>query len=321
MLLKVSNLHVSIGKDKSKEVLNNINLELDSKEVIGIIGESGSGKSMTVKALLGLLPRQAQITKGEVIYKDKDLVTFSDEEMRKLLGKEFGMIFQNSMTALNPLIKVKHQVAEVIKKHNKDISEKELNKQVEQLLREVNMPNIELSKEKYPHELSGGQKQRVLIAIAIANKPNILIADEATTALDVTVQFQIIRLLKSMLDKYEMSMIFISHDLGLIRHVANYIYIMYAGEILERGEVMQIFTNPQHPYTKGLIRSLPEFAIKGEQIEVIPGRALSINEKEKGCPFYKRCNRRLEACLKEIHEVEIENKHFVKCINLGETHE
>jgi oligopeptide/dipeptide ABC transporter ATP-binding protein len=321
MLLKVKDLHVAIGKKEKVKILNSVSLELDKKQVIGIIGESGSGKSMTVKSILNLLPKHGEITQGEILYKGTDLVKLSDKEMRKLLGSEIGMIFQNSMTALNPLIKIKDQVAEVIKTHNKNLSEKEIFIRVDRLLKEVNLPNIEVVRDKYPHELSGGQKQRVLIAIAIANAPDMLIADEATTALDVTVQFQIVKLLKSMLDKYDMSMVFISHDLGLIRHVADYVYIMYAGEILEKGDVLQIFKNPKHPYTKGLIRSLPEFSKKGNKIEVIPGRAISVHEKEEGCPFYKRCNIRVDSCKKLIKEVEIEDNHYVKCIKAGDRDE
>lgn len=225
MLLEVKSLKVAIGNDIQYPVINGIDLELEKGSVIGLIGESGSGKSITARSILGLLPKAAKITEGSIIFDGIDFTKLKKEEIRSYLGKDIGMIFQNPMTALDPLMKVKKQISQSIKKHNGPLTQQDIDEKVLNLLEKVRLAEPNLVKEKYPHELSGGQKQRVLIASAIANEPKLLIADEATTALDVTVQFQIIHLLKSLLKGDHMSMIFISHNLGLINHLLTiYIY-------------------------------------------------------------------------------------------------
>lgn len=313
MLLEVKNLNVNImGKHP---VVNDVTLSIKKGEVIGIIGESGSGKSMTAKAIFGLLPKGAQAESGSIMYDNRNLLEISEKEISEYLGRDFGMVFQNPMTSLNPLYKINHQIAEVIIRHNPIMKKEDVSSRVISLLKKVRLPDPEITQEKYPHELSGGQRQRVLIAIAIANNPQILIADEATTALDVTVQYQIIRLLKSLLKENDMSMIFISHNLGLVNHVADYIYIVYCGQIIESGYTKDIFRQPLHPYTKGLIMSLPEFAQKGTPIPVIPGRVPALEETKENCPFYPRCSRRTEACNSEVIELKpAGDNHFVSCI-------
>lgn len=315
MLLQVENLRVTIGEETEYPVLNGIDLSLEKGRVVGIIGESGSGKSMTVKSIMGLLPPNIRMTDGTVMYGGRDLAALSRDELRRYLGKDFGMVFQNPMTSLNPLKKTKDQISEVVKKHNPKLTRAEIDDKVLSLIQKVRLPEPHLTKEKYPHELSGGQKQRILIAIAIANDPKILIADEATTALDVTLQFQIISLLQDLLQGNDMSMIFISHNLGLIKHIADHVYIMYTGQIVESGPTQDIFSNPKHPYTKGLINSLPDTAVKGQPIPAIPGRVPALHEEKYLCSFYPRCAARTEACLAgPIINKQVGDNHFARCL-------
>lgn len=321
MLLEVRDLSIFIEGETPEplEIVSGINLEVYERQVAGVIGESGSGKSMTTKAILGMLPPRAKIYSGSIEYKGMDLINMPPQERQKILGKEIGTIFQNPMTTLNPLIRVKDQIAEVIIQHNPDISDRRLEDKVRSLLLDVQLPPDAVM-EKYPFELSGGQRQRVLIAIAVANSPSLLIADEATSSLDVTVQFHILKLLQKMTHDHKMAMILISHNLGLVRNIADYVYIFYAGEIMERGPVTEIFHSPHHPYTQGLIKSLPEFVNKDERVPVIPGKVLSISEKGEGCPFYDRCEYRQAACLGPVREVQINENHYYKCV-LGDSHE
>lgn len=261
-LLEIKNLSLSFKNTScNQQVLKNISFSLDKSQTIGIVGESGSGKSLTALSILNLLPKNATIDSGEVLYfndsQEMNLLQFKEEDMQNIRGRNISMIFQEPMTSLNPSMKCGYQVYEILKYHT-GLSKKESKLRVLELFNEVKLFNPERIYESYPHEISGGQKQRVMIAMAIALNPSVLIADEPTTALDVTVQKSILVLLKLIQNKYQMSIIFISHDLGVISQIADDVLVMYRGEVVELGKSKQILLDPQHPYTKGLLNCRPE---------------------------------------------------------------
>ena len=270
MLLEVKNLNISFKKENNyKKVISNLNFHLNTDEILGIVGESGSGKSVSSLAIMGLLPKQlAKIEEGEIVFENENVVDFSDTAFQKIRGAKIAMIFQEPMTSLNPSLKCGFQVAEMLKQH-KNLSDKELKTQVIQLFEKVKLPNPEKIAQSYPHQISGGQKQRVMIAMAIACKPKILIADEPTTALDVTVQKEIIQLLKEIQKETKMSIIFISHDLSLVSEIANRVLVMYKGAIVEQGPTTEIFNNPQNNYTKALIASRPSLEVRVKRLPTI----------------------------------------------------
>lgn len=253
-ILNIKNLSISFGKT---EVIHNISYHLNENEILGIVGESGSGKSVSSLAVLGLLPKKiSEITRGEIIFKKDNLANLSDKAFQKIRGNKIAMIFQEPMSSLNPSMTCGKQVEEIMFQHT-NLSQKEVKTETLQLFEKVKLPSPERVFKAYPHEISGGQKQRVMIAMAIACKPDILIADEPTTALDVTVQKEIVSLLKTLQAETKMSIIFITHDLALISEIAHRVLVMYQGNIVEQGSVTEIFTNPQHNYTKALINSRP----------------------------------------------------------------
>ncbi|UUC46221.1 ABC transporter ATP-binding protein [Flavobacterium cerinum] len=264
-LLQIKNVTVSFRKEGNwTPIVKNSQFDLYENEILGIVGESGSGKSVTSLAIMGLLPKMiSKVSEGEIILNGKNIAALSEKEWQKLKGNDIAMIFQEPMSSLNPSLKCGFQVAEILMQHT-DLSQKEIQQEVLSLFEKVKLPNPEIIFDKYPHQISGGQKQRVMIAMAIACKPKILIADEPTTALDVTVQKEIIQLLKELQQQTKMSIIFISHDLSLVSDIANRVLVMYKGEIVEQGDAQQIFKNPQHNYTKALIASRPslEFRVK-----------------------------------------------------------
>ncbi len=272
-LLEVKNLSLSFSsKLGKKQVLKNISFSLFKSKTLGIVGESGSGKSLTALSILKLLPNKANIDNGDVFYfeqnKEINLIQLSEEQLLNIRGKEISMIFQEPMTSLNPSLRCGDQVLEIIIKHS-EISRKEAKSQVVELFKEVKLPDPKRIYNSYPHEISGGQKQRVMIAMAIALKPSILIADEPTTALDVTVQKTIIELLKQIQVKYQMSIIFISHDLGVISQIADDVLVMYKGEVVEFGTSDQVLLNPQEPYTKGLLNCRPDLNFSNERLPIL----------------------------------------------------
>jgi peptide/nickel transport system ATP-binding protein len=263
-ILKVKNLSISFGDN---EVIHNISYTLNKNEILGIVGESGSGKSVSSLAILGLLPKKlSEITSGSIIYEDIDLTKLSSNEFQNIRGKKIAVIFQEPMSSLNPSMKCGKQVQEILLQHT-NLSKKDAKQETILLFENVKLPNIERVYNAYPHEISGGQKQRVMIAMAIACNPDILIADEPTTALDVTVQKEIISLLKELQEKTKMSIIFITHDLSLISEIADNVLVMYKGEIVEQGNVFSIFKTPQHVYTKALINSRPSLKTR---LKVLP---------------------------------------------------
>lgn len=269
-LLSVKNMTISFKKEQGFEpVLKDINYNLNENEILGIVGESGSGKSVSSLAIMGLLPVDiSEISKGEILYKGKDLISLSEKAFRKIRGREIAMIFQESMSSLNPSLKCGFQVQEMILQHM-ELSDQESKREVFSLFEKVKLLDPQKIFNSYPHQISGGQKQRVMIAMAIACKPQIIIADEATTALDVTVQKEIMQLLKGLQQETGMSIIFISHDLSLISEIAQRVLVMYKGEIVEQGEVEQIFHYPKHIYTKALINSRPSLKIRVKRLPTI----------------------------------------------------
>ena len=314
-ILEIQNLNVKF-KLTGREILavRDVSFNLEKGKTLGLVGESGCGKSVTAFSILKLIQPPGIIDSGKIIYNGKDIIPFPEDEIRKIRGKEIAIIFQEPMTSLNPVFKIGFQISETIKLHlNKTKSEsKEL---TYGMLKKVGIPNPEKRYNSYPHELSGGMRQRVMIAMSLSAYPSILIADEPTTALDVTIQAQILDLLLNIQEENNMSLLLISHDLGIIANTADAIAIMYAGEIAEIGNVNKIFDNPLHPYTAGLFEAIPIIGQNRERLNTIPGVVPTITEKQESCSFYPRCSRRKNECLKgSIPLIEKENSHLVRCI-------
>ncbi len=290
-VLQIKDLTVEFDtEDGVVHAVTGVTYDLEQGEVLGIIGESGSGKSVSVMTMLGLIPRPpGRVVTGQAIFKGKDTLTMSKRELRHIRGGPMAMIFQDPMTSLNPVLRVGDQIGEAIKAHNSGISDGDAKKRVIELLRLVGVPNAETRYDQYPHEYSGGMRQRGMIAMAIANSPAVLIADEPTTALDVTIQAQIIEVLKTAQRETHASIILITHDLGLIAELADRVVVMYAGRVVEMGDVYTIFNSPRHPYTLGLMTSLPRVDVDLDWLEPIPGQPPSLISRPPGCAFHPRC--------------------------------
>lgn len=315
-LLEVKDLHISF-KTYGGEVkaVRGVNFHVNKGEILGIVGESGCGKSVTVHSIMKLLPTPpAQIKAGSILFKGKDLVKLKDREMQKIRGNEISMIFQDPMTSLNPTMKVGQQIAEVILKHQK-ISKTDVRKRVIEMLEMVGIPQPEKRAEQYPHEFSGGMRQRVMIAIALACKPQLLIADEPTTALDVTIQMQILNLMKELQHKMETSIILITHDLGVVAEMCDRIVVMYAGQVVETGTVEDIFYRPNHPYTRALLKSVPRLDMDhNEPLMPIIGTPPDLFNPPPGCPFYARCAHAMVVCQNHNPDLEQLGKdHYASC--------
>lgn len=288
-ILKVDNLNVSFHTFAGEvRAIRGVSFELYKGETLAIVGESGSGKSVSSKAIMGLLPpRNSEITNGSITFKGNDLVKYSEKKMQKVRGKEIAMIFQDPMTSLNPTISIGNQIMEPLRKHQ-GLGKEAARKRAIELLELVGIPNAEQRLKEYPHQYSGGMRQRVVIAIALACDPEVLIADEPTTALDVTIQAQILELLKDIQAKTGTAVIFITHDLGVVASIADRVAVMYAGEIVEIGTVDEIFYNPKHPYTWGLISSMPSLESSTEALYAIPGSPPDLLMPPKGDAFAPR---------------------------------
>lgn len=288
-ILKVDNLNVSFHTFAGEvRAIRGVSFELYKGETLAIVGESGSGKSVSSKAIMGLLPpRNSEITNGSITFKGNDLVKYSEKKMQKVRGKEIAMIFQDPMTSLNPTISIGNQIMEPLRKHQ-GLGKEAARKRAIELLELVGIPNAEKRLKEYPHQYSGGMRQRVVIAIALACDPEVLIADEPTTALDVTIQAQILELLKDIQAKTGTAVIFITHDLGVVASIADRVAVMYAGEIVEIGTVDEIFYNPKHPYTWGLISSMPSLESSTEALYAIPGSPPDLLIPPKGDAFAPR---------------------------------
>ncbi|MDN5343325.1 MULTISPECIES: ABC transporter ATP-binding protein [Oceanotoga] len=312
-IIDLKNLTISFKEKKSELIaVNDVSFGIKKGEILGLVGESGCGKTVTSLAILKLISKNAQIKKGEILYRDKNLLNLSEKELKKIRGKNISMIFQEPMSSLNPLLKVGNQIKEIINIHR--IGDKKDNKdKVIKLMKNVGLASPENTYNKYPHELSGGQRQRIMIAIAIANNPDLIIADEPTTALDVTIQAQIIELLKGINENKKSSILFISHDLALIKEMSNRIIIMYAGFIVEEAETKELFNNTLHPYTKGLLESIPEPSKKGSKLNTIKGKVADSKQRLIGCPFKERCPISVEKCFIKLPDLKEKNGHKVRC--------
>lgn len=313
-VLEVKNLQTSFFTDDGEiPAVDSIDFHVKPGEVLGIVGESGCGKSVTSLSIMGLVPSPGKVIDGEIRFKDEDLTNASERRMRKIRGNEIAMIFQEPMTSLNPVFTIGDQLIEGIRLHNK-LSKKEAEQRAIEMLKRVGMPRSEQLIHEYPHQLSGGMRQRVMIAMAMACEPELLIADEPTTALDVTIQAQILDLMRRLNQESQTSIILITHDLGVVAEVCDRIVVMYAGKVVEEGETHAIYKNPQHPYTEGLIRSVPDMRQKKERLYSIPGNVPKPGTLKHGCHFAPRCEHAFDRCLVENPQlVETEENHQVRC--------
>ena len=300
------------------KAVDGVSLDVKEGETLGLVGESGSGKSVTALSILRIVPRPGKIIDGRIIYKGENLLEKSENDLQKIRGKEIAYIFQDPATSLNPVFNIADQLIEVIRRHQSVTKKEALEKAVE-LLRLVEIPDPELKIWNYPHQLSGGMKQRIAVARALSCQPSLLLADEPTTNLDVTIQAQILQLMKSLKEKLGMSMILITHDMGVVAGVADRITVLYAGRICETADTKTIFYKPRHPYTVALLTSVPSLALRREKLAVIPGAIPNLIEPPTGCRFHPRCEYAKAECAKEIPPLEeIEPGHYVACIRASE---
>ncbi|WP_028783824.1 ABC transporter ATP-binding protein [Thalassobacillus devorans] len=313
-ILQIKDLQIDVKMDE--EVLNvvkNINLEIGKREIYGIVGESGSGKSLTSLAIMGLLASPPlQVSKGEIVFEEeKDLLKLSPKELRKIRGNKISMIFQEPMSALDPLFTIEDQLMESLKFHTK-LSKKEMKRACVKIIERVGIPRPEQIMKEYPHQLSGGMRQRIMIAIAMLCNPKLLIADEPTTALDVTIQAQILELMKELRDDFETSILMITHDLGVIAETCQRVAVMYAGEIVEETDVVSLFHRPKHPYTKGLLKSM--VGDRSDALYSIPGKVPSVEQMPTGCRFVTRCPEAMDICARvSPDDLEVAENHRCKC--------
>ena len=313
-LLSVKDLHTSFTTDHGEvQAVNGVSFNLDAGKVLGIVGESGSGKSVTAYSIMQILADNGRITSGEILYKGEDISRWSESRMQDFRGKCCSIIFQDPMTSLNPVFTIGSQIAEAVLLHTKSSKREAMEKALEMLkLVGINEPEKRLK--QYPYELSGGMRQRVMIAMALACEPDILIADEPTTALDVTIQAQILELMQSLQKKLGMAIIMVTHDLGVIAEMCDEIVVMYGGRFCERGTADEIFYNPRHEYTRGLLRSIPNITNMKERLVPISGTPINMLNMPKGCAFCARCDKAMKICLEQVPEERIINEyHRASC--------
>ena len=317
-LLEIKDLRTVFDTAKGRiSAVDGVSLALNAGDTLGIVGESGCGKTVLALSIMNLIPANGKIINGEILFAGNDLLKISSEEMRKKRGSEIAMIFQEPMTSLNPVLKVGEQIAEAIRLHQKLPPKEALALSIEQL-REVGIDDPEKLVREYPHQLSGGMRQRVMIAMAMSCHPKLLLADEPTTALDVTIQAQILDLISGLKEKNNMAVILITHDLGIIAQAAKNVAVMYAGKIVENTTVENIFDHPLHPYTRGLIESMPSRCAassdRNNYLKTIPGNVPSLYNLPAGCRFFDRCTVAKKECNQEEPVLkEIEKNHFVAC--------
>jgi len=313
-LLDIRNLHVTVKSSQSQlSVLEGVSLSIFPGDVMGIVGESGCGKSALSLSIVGLLPNGLQISKGEIQYKSKPFHSATKEQLRRLRGKEIAMIFQDPMTSLNPTLTIGEQIVEMLRVHLR-LPRKKALVYAQELLSKVGLHRTEELMKQFPHQLSGGMRQRVMIAIAISCNPGLLIADEPTTALDVTIQAQILDIMKQINSEFGTTILLVSHDLGVIAEVCNRVAVMYAGQVVEEGKVEEIFDHPKHPYTIALLDSIPTPAKKNKRLFSIPGTVPALHERGEGCQFSTRCVHASIRCFAEAPPVfQLNNEHAVSC--------
>jgi peptide/nickel transport system ATP-binding protein len=312
-LLEIKHLNTNLHFNKEDIlIIEDISFSIKEGEVLGIVGESGCGKSITALSIMGLLPSNVKIDKKSIIrFHNDDISKYSAKDMQRIRGNKISMIFQEPMTSLNPVMKIGKQLDEVISLHL-NMNKKETRKRALMLIRQVDISNSEEVYNAYPHQLSGGMRQRIMIAMAMACEPQLLIADEPTTALDVTIQEQVLNLISKLQKRNNTSVIMITHDLGVIADICDRVIVMYAGQIVESADVYTLFKNPQHPYTRGLIKSLP-INVNNGRLFSIPGNVPNLNERPKGCRFAPRCPFAKEICSTKPPVYELEENHKTAC--------
>ncbi|MFS0820111.1 ABC transporter ATP-binding protein [Bacillus sp. 1P02SD] len=321
-IIEVKGLRTSFFTDEGEiPAVDDVDFHINEGEILGVVGESGCGKSVTSLSIMGLVPiPPGKIVGGEIIFNGENLVHFSEKKMRQIRGNEIAMIFQEPMTSLNPLFTIGDQMVEGIKIHMKWDKKKARARAIE-IMKRVGLPRAEELMNDYPHQLSGGMRQRVMIAMAMACNPKLLIADEPTTALDVTIQSQILKLMKKLNDEMNTAIMLITHDLGVVAQICERVVVMYAGKIVEEGKVSSIFKSPKHPYTKGLLKSVPDIRNKNERLYSIPGNVPKPGSIKQGCRFAERCEHAFDRCFinnPELYNVD-DNGHRVRCfLQFGE---
>lgn len=315
-LLEVSELEVQFETEGGTvKSVNNISFSVGRGETVAVVGESGCGKSVTSLSILGLISSPGKVTGGQIVFEDRNLLTLNKRQIRNIRGNEISMIFQEPMTSLNPVFTIGNQMSEVFRVHQK-ISKSEAKQKSIEMLNHVGIPNAEKVINNFPHQLSGGMRQRVMIAMALSCNPKLLIADEPTTALDVTIQAQILDLMKDLKNESNTGMILITHDLGVVAEMADRVVVMYAGEVVEEALVKEIFKNPKHPYTQGLIDSIPQLEIQQEFLESIRGSVPNPLEMPSGCAFHPRCPFATDHCKTSKPVLEQINEfHKRRCFN------
>jgi len=302
-LLEVSDLNTRFRTDDGiVKAVSGVSFTLDRGETLGVVGESGSGKSVTFLTLMGLVDRRHSEIEGSVIFDGQEILGASSARLRKIRGQRIGMIFQDPMTSLNPVKKIGWQLQEAVLLHN-DVTKEEARRRSIEILKEVEIPKADTRIDDYPHQFSGGMRQRVMIAMALINNPEVLIADEPTTALDVTTQAQILRLMTKLQREHEMAIVMITHDLGVVAELANDVLVMYGGRVVEQANVNDLFVKPEMPYTWGLLGSLPRLDVTAARLEQIPGQPPSLLHPPKGCSFNPRCAYAFDRCREELPEL------------------
>jgi oligopeptide transport system ATP-binding protein len=316
-LLSVEDLRVEFWTQRGTvHAVNGISFDIAPGDTLGIVGESGCGKSVTSLALMGILPRAGKVTSGTAMFGERDLFRLSDRELRRIRGRDIAMIFQDPMTSLNPVLTIGRQIREAIETHF-DMSKADANRRVAELLDQVGIPSAEMRLKDYPHQFSGGMRQRAMIAMALACEPKVLIADEPTTALDVTIQAQILDLLRRLVEDRETALILITHDLGVVAGMCERVNVMYAGMFMETGSADQLFSRPRHPYTLGLLQSVPRLdAERKTKLQPIEGSPRDMLRAPQACPFQPRCRFEVEQSSLEVPPLrELEPGHMVACFN------
>ncbi|MFE8701570.1 ABC transporter ATP-binding protein [Cytobacillus sp. FJAT-54145] len=314
VLLEIKDLSTKFKTERgTAHAVRYVNLSINRGETMGLVGESGSGKSVTAKSIMRLVDKSRSSLSGEITIDGIDILSKKEKEMQQIRGNIVSMIFQDPMTSLNPLFTVGDQISEVFRYHKK-MNKKLAKEETIKFLSLVGIPSPEKRYSQYPHEFSGGMLQRLMIAIALACKPKLLIADEPTTALDVTIQAQILRLIKELQNEFDMGVLMITHDLGVVAEVCDKVSVMYAGEIVESGDVKVIFASPMHPYTLGLISSIPKLGARSKTLNPIEGSPPDLHLELKGCPFADRCKYKTELCLSDSPKLRtLEDGHQVSC--------
>lgn len=313
-LLSVEDLSMFfVGGEYPVKAVQNVTFGIGKGEAFGLVGESGCGKTMTALSIMGLVPRPGRIMNGRIIFEERNLMDLPQQEMQKVRGGRIGMIFQEPLTSLNPVLRIGDQISETLITH-KGVTEQQARETSIELLGRVGLDRPDKRYLQYPHQLSGGQRQRVLIAIAISCSPSMIIADEPTTALDVTIEDQILRLLESLIVHSDMSLLFITHNLHIIKRIANRVGVMYTGRMVEQSAVDDFFGEPLHPYSRGLLDSIPEFTSGTQRLNAIPGSVPRLSELPRGCSFHPRCPCVMDRCrFEEPRMIEAKEERWVRC--------